>query len=240
LELTTTSHALEPDSRDQKRFYFHATPLRKTIIALLRAAFFFVMDMRVEGLDNFPLDGPVIVISNHVTNFDVFPMQLALPRPIFYMGKTELFNNPITDALFRNLGAFPVSRDKKDAWAYNQALKVLAHGQTLGMFPEGTRSKGRGLGVARTGVARMAIETDTQIVPMAVVGSDKFFKRFPRRARVTVNLLPPIFPNPNETPLALTDRLMFTLASALPSEMRGVYAEVPKGFGNQRSVTNPR
>ena len=240
MELTTTTQALEPDSRDQKRFYFHDTPLRKTIIALLRAAFFFVMDMRVEGLDNFPLDGPVIVVSNHVTNFDVFPMQLALPRPIFYMGKAELFKNPITDALFRNLGAFPVSRDRKDPWAYNQALKVLMQGQTLGMFPEGTRSKGRGLGVAKTGVARMAIEMDTQIVPMAVVGSDKFFKQFPRRARVTVNLLPPIFPKPNETPLALTDRLMFTLASALPSEMRGVYAEVPKGFGNQFSVTNPR
>jgi 1-acyl-sn-glycerol-3-phosphate acyltransferase len=77
----------------------------------------------------------------------------------------------------------------------------------------------------------MAIETDTPIVPMAIIGSDQFFKRFPRRARVTVSLLPPIFPNPNETPLALTDRLMFTLAAALPPEMRGVYAELPKGFG---------
>ena len=98
------------------------------------------------------------------------------------------------------------------------------------MFPEGTRSKGRGLSVAKTGVARMAIEADTPIIPMAVVGSDNFFKRFPRRARVTVNLLPPILPKPGETPLALTDRLMFILAAALPLEMRGVYAEMPKGF----------
>jgi hypothetical protein len=66
---------------------------------------------------------------------------------------------------------------------------------------------------------------------MAITGSDKFFKRFPRRARVTVRLLPPIVPHPGETPLALTDRLMFALASALPIEMRGVYAETPKGFG---------
>jgi 1-acyl-sn-glycerol-3-phosphate acyltransferase len=189
------------------------------------------MNMRVEGLDNFPSDGSVIVACNHVTNFDVFPMQLSLPRPIFYMGKAELFKNPITDIVFRNMGAFPVSREKKDPWSYNHALKVLAHGQTLGMFPEGTRSRGRGLGVAKTGVARMAIETDTPIVPMAITGSDKFFKRFPRRARVTVRLLPPIVPHPGETPLALTDRLMFALASALPIEMRGVYAETPKGFG---------
>ena len=231
MELTTTSPSLESDPRDKKQFYFHATPLRKVIVALLRAAFFFVMDRRVEGLENFPLDGPVIVAANHVTTFDVFPMQLSLPRPIFYMGKAELFQNPITDIVFRNLGAFPVSREKKDPWAYDHALKVLAHGQTLGMFPEGTRSKGRGLGVAKTGAARMAIETDTIIVPMAIVGSDKFFQRFPHRARVTVSLLPPIRPNPGETPLALTDRLMFTLAAVLPPEMRGVYAEMPKGFG---------
>jgi 1-acyl-sn-glycerol-3-phosphate acyltransferase len=187
--------------------------------------------VEVRGMENIPESGPVIVAANHVTTFDVFPMQLSLPRPIFYMGKAELFKNPIVDIAFRNMGAFPVSRDRKDAWAYNHALKVLAHGQTLGMFPEGTRSRGRGLGVARTGVARMALETDTPIVPMAIIGSDQFFKRFPRRARVTVSLLPPIFPNPNETPLALTDRLMFTLAAALPLEMRGVYAEMPKGFG---------
>ena len=231
MELSTPSTEFDP--RDRKQFYFNATPLRKAIIAILRAAFFFVMDRRVEGLENFPLDGPVIVAANHVTNFDVFPMQLSLPRPIFYMGKAELFKNPITDTVFRNMGAFPVTRDKKDPWSYNHALKVLAHGQTLGMFPEGTRSKGRGLGVAKTGVARMAIEADTPIIPMAIIGSDKFFKRFPRRAHVTVSLLPPILPNPGETPLALTDRLMFTLAAALPEKMRGVYAEVPRGFGNQ-------
>lgn len=193
------------------------------------------MDMRIEGLEHFPRDGAVIVASNHVTNFDVFPMQLSLPRPIFYMGKSELFKNPLMDIVIRNLGAFPVTRDKKDPWAYNHALKVLAHNQPLGMFPEGTRSKGRGLGVAKTGVARMAIETGTQIVPMMVIGSDKFFRQFPRRTRVTVSLLPPIQPHPSETPLALTDRLMFTLAAALPPEMRGVYAQIPKGFDDKQA-----
>jgi 1-acyl-sn-glycerol-3-phosphate acyltransferase len=231
MELTNAAVPLESDPRDKKQYYFHATPLRKVGVAILGTTFLFIMDRHVEGLENFPLDGPVIVAANHVTNFDVFPMQLSLPRPIFYMGKAELFKNPITDVVFRNLGGFPVSRDKKDAWAYNHALKVLAHAQTLGMFPEGTRSRGRGLGVAKTGVARLSIETGAPIVPMAIIGSDKFFKSFPRRTRVTVSLLPPILPNPGETALALTDRLMFSLASALPSEMQGVYSELPKGFG---------
>ena len=101
------------------------------------------------------------------------------------------------------------------------------------MFPEGTRNKGRGLGVAKTGTARMAIEAKCPIVPMVVTGTNGFFKRFPRRANVTVKLLPPIVPSSSETPLALTDRLMFSMATALPKDMRGVYAEIPKGFGNR-------
>jgi 1-acyl-sn-glycerol-3-phosphate acyltransferase len=231
ITLTETSQF---DPRDRKTFYFHTTPLRKFTVVLLDALFKLFMDMRVEGLENFPLDGPVVVATNHVTNFDVFPMQLSLPRPIFYMGKAELFKFLPMDVIFRNLGAFPVNRGEKDTWAISHAAKVLAHGQTLGMFPEGTRSKGKGLGVAKTGTARLAIEANCPIVPMAIVGSDKFFKFFPRRTRVSIKFLPLLLPKPNETPLSLTDRLMFMLASALPEDMRGVYADVPKGFGALR------
>lgn len=228
----TLSESAEFDPRDRKRFYFHATLLRRFAVWLLTYVFRLFMVMDVRGLEHLPADGAVIVASNHVTNFDVFPMQLSLPRPIFYMGKAELFKLPPLDWLFRNLGAFPVYRGEKDAWAIRHARKVLDHGQMLGMFPEGHRSKGRGLGVAKTGTARLAIEADCPILPMAITGSDGFFKYLPRRARVTVNLLPPLLPRPGETPLALTDRLMFALAFALPEEMRGVYAEMPKGFGD--------
>lgn len=78
----------------------------------------------------------------------------------------------------------------------------------------------------------MAIDTSSPIVPMVLIGTDKFFKDFPRRTHVTVKLLPPLTPHPGETPLALTDRLMFNMAAELPEDMRGVYAEIPKGFGN--------
>jgi len=220
----------ESDPRDKKKFYFADTPQRRTLVALARSLFRAVMEMRVEGLENLPPEGPVVLAANHVTNFDVFPMQFALPRPIFFMGKAELFKNPLMDIFLRNLSGFPVKRGDKDQWAMRHAAKILKHGQTLGMFPEGTRSKGRGLKVAKTGAARLAIEANCPILPMAVVGSDQFFKRFPRRTRVRITLLPGLMPKPSETPLALTDRLMFTLAQGLPEEMRGVYAEVPAGF----------
>ena len=227
----TLPESSEFDPRDRKTFYFHATFFRKVLVVIARALFSLVMKMEVYGVENFPLNGAVLVAANHVTNFDVFPMQFSLPRPIFFMGKAELFKIPLLEAAFRNLGAFPVYRGEKDQWALRHAAKVLRHGQTLGMFPEGTRSKGRGLGVAKTGTARLAIEADCPIVPMAVIGSDQFFEQFPRRTRVIIKLLPTLVPKPEETPLALTDRLMFALAAAMPENMRGVYAEVPKGFG---------
>jgi 1-acyl-sn-glycerol-3-phosphate acyltransferase len=223
------------DLRERKRFYFHATPLRRFSVFLITWFFRPFMEMRVFGLEHFPREGAVIVAANHVTNFDVFPMQIALPRPIFYMGKAELFKLPVVEALFRNLGAFPVYRGEKDQWALRHARRVLAHGQTLGMFPEGTRSKGTGLAVAKTGSARLAIEAHCPIVPMAIIGSDRFFRSFLRRAPVKIQLLPPLLPGAYETPLALTERLMFSLAAALPSDMRGVYSDSPKGFKIQAS-----
>ena len=99
------------------------------------------------------------------------------------------------------------------------------------MFPEGTRSKGRGLGVAKTGTARLALDANCPVVPMAVIGTDGFFEHFPRRTHVTITILPPILPKSGETPLALMDRIMFALAAGLPENMRGVYAEIPRGFG---------
>jgi 1-acyl-sn-glycerol-3-phosphate acyltransferase len=227
---STTLATPEIDPRDKKKYYLADTSQRRALVALARFLFNFVMKMDVIGLERFPREGPVVLVANHVTNFDVFPMQFALPRPIFFMGKAELFKNPVMDLFLRNLSGFPVNRGEKDLWAMRHAAKVLNRGQTLGMFPEGKRSKGKGLSVAKTGAARLAIDAQCPILLMAVTGSDKFFKRFPHRARVQIELLPLLWPKPDETPVALTDRMMFRLAQALPQEMRGVYAETPRGF----------
>ena len=227
------------DIRNHQRFYFHATPLRKSVIFLVSRIMKLFMELEVLGLENLPTVGAVIIAANHVTNFDVLPMQLALPRPIFYMGKAELFRIPVMGTVFRNMGAFPVYRGEKDQWALTHAARVLEHGEILGMFPEGTRSRGAGLGVAKTGSARLAIEAGCMIIPMAIIGSDKFFHRFPRRNHVTVHILPALKTHNGETPLSLTERLMFTLAAELPVPMRGVYGQIPEGFKLKREA-DPR
>ena len=217
------SQSAELDARDRETFVFQDTPLRRLTVGLARAVLKPFMQLEVEGLPCVPPEGAFILTCNHVSNIDVFAMQLAMPRTIFFMGKAELFRFTPLGALFRNFGAFPVYRGEKDAWALRHALKVLEAGQVLGMFPEGHRSKGRGLGLAKTGSARLAIEAHCPIVPMAVAGTDRVVRSFPRRVRVQVSFLEPIHARWGETPERLTDRVMSAIAKALPPHLRGIY-----------------
>lgn len=221
---TRMSESVELDARDNQRFVFHETDVRRAALAIARVVFEPLMKLLVDGLENVPAEGSFVLASNHVSNCDVFAMQLAMPRTIFFMAKAELFRFGPIGVLLRDFGAFPVYRGEKDTWAFQHARRVLEAGQVLGMFPEGHRSKGRGLLLAKTGTARLAIEAGCPILPMTVMGSDRVPRAFPHRPPVRVSFLPPMHPRPGESPESLTDRLMFTLAAALPASMHGVYA----------------
>lgn len=181
-------------------------------------------------MGNIPTTGPAVLAANHLTNYDVFPMQFAIPRPIFFMGKAELFQNTALDAVLRRLGGFPVVRGAQDKWAVNHALRILDQGQMLGIFPEGRRSLGHGLHTAKTGAPRLALNRQAPIVPVGVLGTDQMFKRFPRRTRITILVGQPIYPQPGGSPLELTDQMMYGLADLLPPGLRGVYAQRSAGF----------
>jgi 1-acyl-sn-glycerol-3-phosphate acyltransferase len=219
-----------PDRRDQLKYHFDDTFLRRALTFTARLLFSLVAKMQVIGVEHLPASGAVVLAANHQTNFDVFPMQFALPRLIFFMAKAELHRNPLMDAVLRQLGSFPVERGSRDEWALCHAQEVLEHGLVLGIFPEGTRGKGKGLRPAKTGAARLALAMGCPIVPMAVVGTQRMFHRFPKRTLVSITLGEPVFPQHAETALALTDRLMFALADLLPPDQRGVYAQHPFGF----------
>jgi 1-acyl-sn-glycerol-3-phosphate acyltransferase len=189
-----------------------------------------VLKIEIEGLEHLPPEGSIILVSNHLTNYDVFPMQMMIERPLFFMAKAELHRNPIMDAALRSLGAFPVNRGQRDEWAIRHALEVLEHGQVLALFPEGTRSKGKGLKSGKTGAARMALQANCPIVPLGVIGTHQMFKSFPQRTLVQMRMGAPLYPLSDESTLGLTDRLMFAIAALLPAELRGVYTQKPAGF----------
>ncbi|HLE13660.1 MAG TPA: lysophospholipid acyltransferase family protein [Anaerolineales bacterium] len=228
--MTASPQVPATDPRDRKTYVFHETYLRKILVPVLRGLFRTFSDLQVEGAGNLPAGGPVVLAANHLTGFDMFPMQFAIPRPLFFMGKEELFRNPLLDLLIRELGAFPVRRGARDDWALRHAREVLEHGQVLGMFPEGSRSRGKGLLPGKSGAARLAISAGCPVVLMAIDGTQRIFKTGLHRTPVTISLSSPLSPNYRESPLDFTDRLMFTLAAMLPPTLRGVYAVRPKGF----------
>ena len=228
--MTLDAQPAAPDPRLEKHYYLEDTPIRRILVALVRGFFSLVATLEVQGVGNIPTTGPAVLAANHLTNYDVFPMQFAIPRPIFFMGKAELFRNPALDAVLRRLGGFPVVRGAQDKWAVNHALRILDQGQMLGIFPEGRRSLGHGLHAAKTGAARLALNRQAPIVPVGVIGTDQMFKRFPRRTRITILVGQPIYPQPGGSPLELTDQMMYGLADLLPPGLRGVYAQRSAGF----------
>ena len=148
------------------------------------------------------------------------------------MGKEELFRNPL-----HGLGAAPagrlsgVPRASAMSGRCGTPEQVLEHGQVLGMFPEGTRSQGQGP-AARQRPAQPGWHWQAKcpILPVALHGPQYMFRRFPKRTTVRMRFGDPICPEDGDTPLSLTDRLMFALAELLPPEARGAYRYRPAGF----------
>jgi len=148
------------------------------IISILSRGIFRVIypGSRIEGLENIPVQGSAVVCSNHKHWLDPVMIGVNLPRDVNYMAKEELFENPVSEWVVRHLRAFPVKRHTVDRKALKHALGLLADGELIGIFPEGTRSKTGELQEAYGGVAWLAIKSASPVIPVGVVGSYRLFK----------------------------------------------------------------
>ena len=155
--------------------------------ALCRIWYGIFFRTRVIGAENIPKDGAFILAANHVSNWDPPFLGTFIEREVCYMGKEELFKNPVMAWICRHLYVFPVKRGAADKTAIKTAVKILREGKCLGIFPEGTRSKTGKLGKAEAGVSLIAAMTKAPIIPAAIVDTEKIFSRavkFPRLAVV--------------------------------------------------------
>lgn len=144
----------------------------KIVRAVLDFLFFVIFRLHVEGRENVPQTGAIIVAPNHKSDWDPPLIGVAFnTRIIHYMAKEELFKNPFLGWLIRQFGTFPVKRGTVDRTAIRQALRELKAGNPLGIFPEGTRIRRDGLGRFHSGMASLALMTGTPVVPVAVIGS---------------------------------------------------------------------
>lgn len=126
---------------------------------------------KVYGAGNVPTNGPVLLVANHVSNWDPIIVGCALERQVCYMAKEELFNAPVIGRVLPLLAAFPIKRGKSDIAALRTALDLLAEGRLLGMFPEGTRSKTGAVQDFKSGIAMLAYKAHCPVVPVALINS---------------------------------------------------------------------
>jgi 1-acyl-sn-glycerol-3-phosphate acyltransferase len=129
--------------------------------------------VKVEGVENVPADGPLIIASNHVSFSDSIFLPLVLKRRITFVAKAEYFDDWKTAWFFRAVGQIPIRREGGDASqrALDTASEVLDGGGVFGIYPEGTRSPDGRLYKGHTGIARLALKNKTPIVPVAMIGT---------------------------------------------------------------------
>ena len=137
------------------------------LVGVIARSLFF---LRVRGAENVPLQGPLIVAANHVSNFDPPLLGVAMPRQIWYMAKKELFAIPVLGPVISRLGAFSVDRQAGGTAALRGALRMLKEGRAVGMFPEGGRNV-EGDKEVKSGVAFLAAASGAPVVPAAIVGT---------------------------------------------------------------------
>jgi 1-acyl-sn-glycerol-3-phosphate acyltransferase len=123
--------------------------------------------------EHIPARGGVILAANHRSFLDPFVIGCCLRRPIYFVAKKELFDNPLTGWFLNCLGAFPVRRGESDEEAMATARALLERGDAVVIFPEGTRIRTGSLGRAKRGVGRLALQTGAPVVPIAVTGSER-------------------------------------------------------------------
>lgn len=158
----------------------------KVFRTLCRLWFSLILRTRVVGAENIPKNGAFILAANHVSNWDPPFLGTFIDREVYYMGKEELFKNPVMAWICRSLHVFPVKRGAADKTAIKTAVKILKNGKCFGIFPEGTRSKTGKLGKAEAGVSLIAAMTKAPIIPAAIVNTEKIFSSEVKLPRLAV------------------------------------------------------
>jgi 1-acyl-sn-glycerol-3-phosphate acyltransferase len=189
--------------------------------------------VEVQGVEKMPRGG-VLLISNHLTNFDVLVVGMSFKRELHFMAKTELYQVPIMGWLIPRMNGFPVRRGEADRAALRQAEELLNNGRVVAIFPEGHRSRDGGVQESRGGVALLARRTHKPILPVAVTGTEQL--RLPaalkwrpwRRPTITLTVGDPfVLPQPvgRADYNALANVIMSRVAELLPPAYRGVFNE---------------
>jgi len=185
-------------------FYRCIYPVCRFIVWLL-------FSVRYEGLENLPQEGGYILAMHHISAFDPLIYVCRIKRQVHFMGKIELYKNPVIGAFLRALGSFPVDRGNRDTGALDHAEQLVQEGKIFGIFPEGTRSKTGKLLKIKSGAVYIAAKTGAAVVPAMIIAKDQETRGVHFRSKMVVRF-GKVIPN-EKLQLSLTDRRSISRAS---------------------------
>ena len=188
--------------------------------------------LEITGLNGVPPFGPMLLAANHVSFNDPPVLVAAINRRLNFIGKQELFSNPLNRFILREFGVYPFDRSGHAVDMVRLSLDLLAQDRALVLFPEGSRSPNHSLIQGLPGAAYIALKSQAAILPVAITGTEKFssLRIFFPMCRMRVNIgqpftLPIIEGQPSRDVLrSLADMIMYRIAALLPEEYRGIYA----------------
>src|SRR3954452_24930106 len=157
--------------------------------AVLQPFFHVYFRLSRVGREHVPQEGPAIFGANHRSFIDPLVIGMLARRPLYYVAKKELFRHRLLGWLLNALGAFPVDRGAGDKDMLETAHAILARGNALVIFPEGTRIRPGSLGRPKRGVGRLALESGAPVVPVAVIGTEAIRRGWrirPHKVRIRV------------------------------------------------------
>jgi 1-acyl-sn-glycerol-3-phosphate acyltransferase len=184
--------------------------------------------LEVSGLEHMPESGPVLLAGNHDSYWDPISIGIAgLPRrQVCALAKAELWKVPLLGRILNGMGQIPIDRGAGDAHALDRAVQELEAGRCIGVFLEGTRSRGSDLR-ARSGFGRLAERVpDAQIVSCTVTGTTDVI-RFPKRPDIKVRFFKPAGggKQDGESPTEFGTRLLAEIRGFAPVSALGRKAQ---------------
>jgi 1-acyl-sn-glycerol-3-phosphate acyltransferase len=181
--------------------------------------------IRYTGVQNIPLEGGILAVSNHQSHLDPPLVGAGCPRRMNYLARESLFHPPLFGKLIYSVGAIPLDREGVGLSGIKESLKRLKRGEMLLVFPEGTRTPDGEIHRFKPGFTTLAVRSKSAILPLAIEGAYRAWPRqarFPRPRVVNVHYGPPILP---EEYANIDERDLITLVE---TRIRDCQAELRK------------
>ncbi len=215
--MTQVDTNLAGQGRVGKIFY---AVVRGILLTLCR----FYFRLSVTGRENVPKTGAFILAPIHRSNVDTPISSATTRRRLRFMGKDSLFKIKPVGSVLSALGGFPVTRGTADLEALKRCLAVLALGEPIVMFPEGTRQFGETVQPLFDGAAYLAIKANVPIVPVGIGGTQDVMPKgkkmiYPRKCTMIIGA--PIYP-----PVATTGRTPRTATTELTAKLKTALQEL--------------